>query len=64
LLASAPLAVIPRIETTAEKLRRGLRWRKAAFGLAGALVCGVIAAHFLYRPLDVLWFSVLRRLGV
>jgi hypothetical protein len=34
------------------------------FGAVGGFVTLVLALHFLYRPLDVLWFTVLRRLGV
>jgi hypothetical protein len=62
LLPVAPLAVLPWIETNAERTARA-RVRK--FSFAGAVTSVVLAAvlvHFLYRPLDVLWQVALRRL--
>jgi uncharacterized protein involved in exopolysaccharide biosynthesis len=64
LLDTPPLAVIPRIQTLAQKVQGRARWRTAMFGAVGGFVTLVLALHFLYRPLDVLWFTVLRRLGV
>jgi succinoglycan biosynthesis transport protein ExoP len=64
LLDTPPLAVIPQIQTLAESARSRARWRTAMFGAAGGFVTLILALHFLYRPLDVLWFSALRRLGV
>jgi uncharacterized protein involved in exopolysaccharide biosynthesis len=65
LLASgAPLALIPEIITAAdiERVRRRLRF--AAGGALASFVLGLLAVHFLFRPLDTLWFIVLRRLGI
>jgi uncharacterized protein involved in exopolysaccharide biosynthesis len=64
LLDTPPLAVIPRIQTSVEKLQGRARWRTAMIGAVGGFVTMLLALHFLYRPLDVLWFTVLRRLGV
>jgi succinoglycan biosynthesis transport protein ExoP len=60
----APLALVPHIGTEAE--RRGARRRvQIAFGTAVASVCIAVAlAHFFYRPLDVLWFTFARRMGL
>jgi hypothetical protein len=59
-----PLAAIPRIVTRAdrERHRRVVRysWQGA---IAGTIVFAA-AVHFLVRPLDVLWLSLLRRFGV
>jgi uncharacterized protein involved in exopolysaccharide biosynthesis len=60
----APLASIPYWATTEEMARR-LR-RRRAFQLAGV---GVVAAvvtvsHYLWLPLDVVWFAALRKLGL
>jgi succinoglycan biosynthesis transport protein ExoP len=62
LLPVGPLAVLPWIETDAE---RNARARIRKFSFAGAVTSVVLAAvlvHFLYRPLDVLWQVALRRL--
>jgi len=62
LLSTAPLAVLPWIETNAD---RAARTRLRKFSYAGAFGSVVLAAgliHFLYRPLDVLWQVALRRL--
>lgn len=64
LLDVPPLAVIPRIETLAEVTRRRVQFRYAAVGMVSSVILLAVAVHFLFRPLDVLWFSVLRRLGV
>jgi len=58
-----PLALVPYIDTEAERraTRRNIR---LAFGTATAsLVIGMILIHEFYRPLDVLWFAFTRRLG-
>ena len=59
-----PLALVPHIGTEAE--RRGARRRvQIAFGTAVASVCIAVAlTHFFYRPLDVLWFTFARRMGL
>ena len=62
LLSVAPLAVLPWIETSAERAARArARWFSFA-GAGAAVVIAVALAHFLYRPLDVLWEVALRRL--
>jgi protein tyrosine kinase modulator len=59
----APLALVPHISTVAEERAARRRiWLTA--GTSAATVCVVvILIHFLYRPLDVLWFSFAHRLG-
>ena len=59
----APLALVPHIETEAD--RRASRYRmRLAVGSAMASLCIAVAlTHFLYRPLDVLWFTFARRMG-
>jgi uncharacterized protein involved in exopolysaccharide biosynthesis len=59
-----PLALVPHIGTAGER-RAMRRRRQLAFGTAMAGVCVAVALmHFLYRPLDVLWFSFARRMGL
>lgn len=64
LLNVPPLAAIPLIVTQAERKRRR---RIVRYSWQGAVV-GVIAlaavVHYLVRPLDVVWLSLLRRFGV
>ena len=60
----APLAAVPRIVTRAEQRRHRrvvlYSWPGAIAGLVGL----VAAVHFLVRPLDVLWATLLHRFGV
>ena len=63
LLDAAPLAIVPRIITAADELMARRRTRVAVGAVAAACVAGVFAIHFLYKPLDVLWFAALRRFG-
>ncbi|HEY2035663.1 MAG TPA: GNVR domain-containing protein, partial [Steroidobacteraceae bacterium] len=60
----APLAIIPDIEIERPAahvwIRRAL---VAGIGLA-VLGCAALAVNFLYEPLDVLWFVILRHLGL
>jgi uncharacterized protein involved in exopolysaccharide biosynthesis len=64
LLPEAPLALIPRIGTDGEVRVMKQRWRYALGGVAVAALTGILAVHFVYRPIDVLWFAVLRKLGL
>jgi uncharacterized protein involved in exopolysaccharide biosynthesis len=64
LLAVAPLATVPLIVTRAEQ-RRHRRLVLYSWQLAIVSLIGLAAAiHFLVRPLDVVWVTVLRRFGV
>jgi succinoglycan biosynthesis transport protein ExoP len=59
-----PLALVPHIGTEAER-RVARRRVQIAFGTAVASVCIAVAlTHFFYRPLDVLWFTFARRMGL
>ncbi|MFK7886451.1 MAG: SH3 domain-containing protein [Gammaproteobacteria bacterium] len=59
-----PLAMIPLIENSqdASSSRKGV----ALVGLGAAVVVAIILAlvHFLYRPLDVVWYLILRKIGL
>jgi succinoglycan biosynthesis transport protein ExoP len=64
LLSVPPLAVIPVIQTAAE--RRKYR-RKVSYRWIGVIVCVVALlaiVHVAVLPLDVLWFGLLRRIGI
>ena len=59
-----PLAIIPNIDV--ELPRRDIWLRRAiVVGIClAAMVAGALAVNFLYEPLDVLWFVILRHLGL
>ncbi|MEY8688745.1 MAG: GNVR domain-containing protein [Leptothrix sp. (in: b-proteobacteria)] len=57
------LAVIPPQASLARARRRHLRLRWALGGLVLVGAVGLIAFNQLYMPLDVAWYSVLRRLS-
>jgi len=57
-----PLAVIPCITNAADRRRKVLR-QFISILLVLSIIGGVLLLiHFLFMPLDVLWFSALRRL--
>lgn len=62
----APLVTIPYIDTPSE--REASRPQKKMYQLAVvglvAIVILLTAVHFYYKPLDVLWFVILRKLGI
>jgi hypothetical protein len=64
LLQEAPLALIPEIATDGEARIVKQRWRYALGAVAVATLSAIAAVHFMYRPVDVLWFTVLRKFGL
>jgi uncharacterized protein involved in exopolysaccharide biosynthesis len=63
-VGAATLGAVPRIFTEEDRrLDRRFR-RRAAFAFAGSLLLAIVAVHYLYRPLDVLWFVALRKVGI
>lgn len=63
LLAAAPLAVVPLVELDEERAARARLRRYVAIALAVAVPIAAAVVHWLYRPLDVIWHVLLRRLG-
>ena len=64
LLQAPPLAMIPLIMTSADYSARRSRRLLSVYGLFAGIVTAALLVHLLYRPLDVLWVSALRRLGL
>jgi uncharacterized protein involved in exopolysaccharide biosynthesis len=64
LLQVPALASIPVIVTRRDRARRRLQTWLTWGGSVTATAIAVLGVHFLYRPLDVLWTVLLRRLGV
>lgn len=61
LVAVPPLAVLPWIETPAERATKTKIRRLSFAGAAASAVVTVVMVHLLYRPLDVLWAVAWRR---
>lgn len=61
LIAVPPLAVLPWMDTPAERASRTKVRRLSLAGAASSVVGAVVMVHFLYRPLDVLWAVAWRR---
>ncbi len=59
-----PLAVIPYLETAAERRRRLLNSLLLLAGLIIAAALVLLAVHVFVTPLDVLWFKLLRKFGI
>ena len=64
LLSESPLALIPTIGTPADLRATKQRVRYAIGAAAAAALSGIVAIHFLFRPVDVLWYQVLRKFGL
>jgi succinoglycan biosynthesis transport protein ExoP len=64
LLNVPPLVAIPVIATQAEMKRHRRVMRYSWQGAVVGLITLAAAVHFLIRPLDVVWLSLLRRFGV
>ena len=64
LLSEAPLALIPHIGTPRDAQVARQRVRYALSAVTVAAISAVAAVHLLYRPLDVLWFQVIRKFGM
>ncbi len=62
-MRGVPLAVIPYLPSENELVALGRR--RAVFGLAGigVVVAGAVALHLAWMPLDVLWYTIMRKLG-
>jgi len=59
----SPLAVIPCITNAADRRQKVLRQFGSLVIIIVIIGGSILFVHFLFMPLDVLWFSVLRRLG-
>lgn len=64
LLDAQPLAVVPRIVTKAELRMARRRRQLALWASAASCVAALVLTHLLYKPLDVLWFVAMRKLGL
>lgn len=60
----APLAVIPYLPTEGDVTHAVRRRRVVQWGGVGAIGAGIALSHYLWLPLDVVWFAALRKLGL
>jgi polysaccharide biosynthesis transport protein len=58
------LAVIPRIATASDVRAETRRVRLVAVAAVAAVVAALLAVHLGWMPLEVVWYSLLRRLGL
>ena len=64
LVGVPPLALVPHIFTVAEVRQSRRRLHLALGSAAGTFCVALVLIHLFYRPLDVLWFTLLQRFGV
>lgn len=64
LMGTAPLATIPYLSIAEEEKKGDNRFRLIWIGIVIAIVIALVLINFFYKPLDVLWFVVLRKLGL
>lgn len=57
-----PLALIPHIGVPAERRRRVWRLLLLAVAAVALVAAAVVAVHLFVKPLDLLWFTLLRKL--
>jgi hypothetical protein len=62
-MRGVPLAVIPYLPSEGELVALGRR--RAAISLAGlgVVLVGAAFLHLAWMPLDVLWYTIMRKLG-
>jgi uncharacterized protein involved in exopolysaccharide biosynthesis len=63
LLEVPPLAILPHVQTLADRARQRRYRRLTLLGTVGAFALALILTHLLYRPLDMLWYAAVHRLG-
>jgi polysaccharide biosynthesis transport protein len=64
LIGVAPLALIPHIKTRLDKRKARRRITFALGSAAGTACVALVLVHLFYRPLDVIFFSLVQRLGM
>lgn len=59
----SPLAVIPYMPNSEDRIRSARRRTLWRWGTVAFVLLLLVLAHFLWIPLDVLWFTALRKVG-
>jgi uncharacterized protein involved in exopolysaccharide biosynthesis len=63
ILQTAPLAVIPYLPNTVDIRAKARKKRILIAIVIAGIVIAVLLVHFLFSPLDVLWFRVIRKVN-
>lgn len=58
------LAVVPYLETTVDRMRCLRRRLAVSLGTSLVAVAGLTSVHFFYRPLNVVWYQILKKASV
>ncbi len=61
---ASPLAAIPVIANRGDHTKTRRNWLLLVVGIVSVLAIILAIIHFAYRPLDVLWFLIARKLGL
>lgn len=61
---TTPLAIIPFLPDEADVARRIQRRKVLRWSGVGAAAVIVLVSHFFFLPLDVVWYTALRKLGL
>ena len=64
IIGVAPLALVPQIITTQDLKAARRRTRLTLGSAAGSFCVALVLVHLFYRPLDVIWFSLMQRFGL
>lgn len=64
LVAASGMPVLASIDYIQDQTRDGYLFWVALVGSLLIVSAALLAIHFLYQPLDVLWYSLLRRFGL
>ena len=64
LLGVPPLAIIPEMDSTSSRKRRKRNWLIVFAAVLMLLTVGVVILHLFYKPLDVLYYLILRKMGI
>ncbi|MBR9805254.1 hypothetical protein GYB62_01915 [bacterium] len=63
-VGAAPMVVIPYMETRAEATKHNRKRVLMVLGLLGVIALAILAFHIFIKPLDVMWYILLRKLGI
>ncbi|MBK7522598.1 MAG: lipopolysaccharide biosynthesis protein [Gammaproteobacteria bacterium] len=63
LTGTPPFVVIPYLDNSADTLSRAKTKRQALIASGAAALIFILYVHFFYKPLDVLWFVIIGKLG-
>ena len=64
IVGESPLVAIPYHKTDSERSRDARYRVRAMVAFVVAVLCVLAMIHFLWKPLDVIWFVLLHRLGI